>query len=843
MQVSRAKCSPQVCTRTPVATGIMLALASPALLAQQSAIEEITVTAQKREESLQDVPISIQTLGNEALEELNIQSFQDYARMLPSVSIEQNGTAGAGTSFSLVYMRGIATAGDGQATTSQPSVGMYLDELPITTIQGNIDVHMYDIARVEALAGPQGTLYGASSQAGTLRVITNKPELGEFSSSISVEANTINDGGTGYVGEGYVNAPIGDNAAIRLVGWTRSDAGWIDNKLGSRTFPGHADDPADDVTLTNTDKAEDDYNTIDVFGARAALRVDLNDNWTVTPTVMVQNSESEGSWGDDLNDVLASGDYAVTHFKDEYVDDEWWMVGLTIEGKVGNFDVVYSGSYLDRQLDGSFDYSDYSYFYELAYTSGFYSDLHFSDTGAQQVPNIFNDSFPPGSIGSRVMTGARYRNDDGYTKENHELRISTDPERRVRGLLGFFWQHQYHDFEQHWEVEGGVGTVMEMNSGQDDPRFEDTVYLNSMFRNDRDRAVFGSVSFDIRDDLELTLGARFFEPEVTVKGFFGFGLGFTTAGWSSNGENRCNLFPDGQADWFDKPCLNVDKGIKESENVMRANLTWDISSDHMIYGTWSEGYRPGGINRDPFNAEYVSDFLTNWELGWKTQWLDNRLQFNGALFLENWDDFQVSITGDNAITAVVNGPTAEVLGVEAQMLWLPTDNLRLSAAVAFYDTELQQDYCDGRGGDQAAAVNDCGTFDEDGDPTVVLQPQGGGLPVTADFKGNLIARYHFEVGGFDAYVQGALAHEGERGSDLDRRANAIKGNFPAYTTLDLSAGISRETWSLDLFIKNATGEDAALYKTAECTAETCGAQTYGVRVRPRSIGLKYTKDF
>ena len=853
MPHTHTKKSSRTFSRTPISAGIIVALTSPVLMAQDNvALDEVIVTAQKRSENLQDVPISIQAIGSQSIKELNLTNFKDYAALLPSVAMTP--VLGAGSSFSLVYMRGIATAGDGQATTSVPSVGMYLDELPMTTVQGNIDVHMYDVARVEALAGPQGTLYGASSQAGTIRVITNKPELGQFSSSVSVEANTVTDGGTGNIVEGFVNLPLGDNSAIRLVGWSRSDAGWIDNVQGTRLYAGNEDkEPtsstycgsttdcsADDITLDNTALAEEDYNTIDTIGARAALRVDLNENWTISPTLIYQKSESEGSWGDDLSDFV-DGDYAVTHFKEEFTDDEWTMIGLTIEGSIGNFDVVYSGSYLDRQVDGSYDYADYSYWYDQLYLdyagyAGYYADLHFSETGARPIPNQF---FP--TAGTRQMSGARFTNDDGYTKESHEIRISSDPDRRVRGLLGFFWQHQYHDFEQHWKVDGGLAPMMEMNQGMD-PRFDDTVYLNSMYRNDKDQAIFASVSFDVTEDVELTVGTRFFEPEVTVEGFFGFGLGFTPV-WSSNGENRCDLFPNGQEDWFDKPCLNVDKRIKESENVSRVNLNWAINDNHMTYFTWSEGYRPGGINRDPFNPEYVSDFLTNIEAGWKTQWMDNRLQFNGAVFLEEWKDFQVGITGLNAITAVVNGPTAEVLGMEAQLVWLATDNLRISASVAFYDSELQGDYCDGRDGDIDPEINNCGTFDGDGDPTVVLLPQGSGLPITADFKGNLIARYSFPMGGMDAYLQGALAHEGERGSDMDQFANAIRGNVPAYTTLDLAVGVHGNTWGADLFIKNATGEDAPLYMTSQCVAETCGSQNYGVRVRPLTVGLKFTKDW
>lgn len=171
---------PVLRNHTPIAAAVIAAVAGQAAMAQDnSGLEEVVVTAQKRSENMQDVPISIDAISTEKLEQLNINNFTDYVRMLPSVAATPS--IGAGAGFSAVYMRGIVTGGDGQATTSQPSVGTYLDEQPITTIQGNLDLHLYDVARVEALAGPQGTLYGASSQAGTIRIITNKPEIGKFS--------------------------------------------------------------------------------------------------------------------------------------------------------------------------------------------------------------------------------------------------------------------------------------------------------------------------------------------------------------------------------------------------------------------------------------------------------------------------------------------------------------------------------------------------------------------------------------------------------------------------------------------------------------------------------------
>lgn len=814
---------------SPIGMAVLAAVGGPALLAQDSGgLEEVVVTAQKRAENMQDVPISIDALGSDKLEQLNISNFADYVRMLPSVSATPSAFAGAG--FSAVYMRGIVTGGDGQATTSLPSVGTYLDEQPITTIQGNLDLHLYDVARVEALAGPQGTLYGASSQAGTIRIITNKPELGRFTAGYALEGNAVADGGNGYTAEGFVNLPLGDRAALRLVGWKVKEAGWVDNIRGTRLYPGDVSTTADDFTVDNSALAKDDYNTLDTTGARAALRIELDDTWVVTPTVQLQEQKSRGSWGDDLSSFV-DGTYAVTHFRDEFVKDKWYQLGLTIEGQIGSFDVTYSGNHLSRDVDASFDYSDYSYWYDNLYTSGYFAGLFLDNAGRRPNP------------------AHSFINNDSYSKQAHELRISTDPTKRLRGLLGLFYQKQKHDFEQPFGNIPGLADSMLMN--RDEPngaKFPGVVYLNSLDRVDTDKAVFGQIAYDITDRLELTVGARFFEPEVTVKGFFGYGLGFSPArapsgsepgavanggsgafspmgqGWSRNGEYRC----PSQKQYKDAPCQNVDKGISESEHIGRVNLRWKASDDAMLYLTWSEGYRPGGINRNPFAGDYISDFLTNYEFGWKTTWLDNRLQFNGALFMQSWDDFQISFQGANGITQVANGPSAEVNGLETQLQWLATDALLISATAAFYDSELKDDY-----------VN----FDAAGNVVSVNAPKGTSLPITPKFKGNIVARYGFMLGGFDAHVQGSVAHAGKAASRLALDANEIIGDIEANTTADLSAGISKDNYSLELFVQNVGNEDAALYKTSQCAESVCGVQPYGVRLQPRTIGLKFTQKF
>src|SRR6266850_2802645 len=225
---------PVLLRRAPIAAAIMVAV--PRLYAADTAdtggLAEVVVTAQKRAENLQDVLFSITAIGTEKLEQLRIENFDDYVKFLPSVAYQS-----LGPGFARVFMRGVASGDNGNHSGPLPSVGVYLDEQPITTITGPLDIHVYDIERVEALAGPQGTLYGASSQAGTLRIITNKPELGKFSAGYEVQGNVVSHGDQGGIVEGFLNLPVGASAAVRLVGWAEHDAGYIDNVHGTLDFP------------------------------------------------------------------------------------------------------------------------------------------------------------------------------------------------------------------------------------------------------------------------------------------------------------------------------------------------------------------------------------------------------------------------------------------------------------------------------------------------------------------------------------------------------------------------------------------------------------------------------
>lgn len=752
--------------------------------AQDVTVGEVIITAQKRAEDLQDVPISVQALGGEKLDALVISDFNDYVKFLPSVSFQSTAPG-----FSSVYMRGVASGGDGNHSGSLPSVGIYLDEQPITTIQGALDIHVYDMERVEALAGPQGTLYGASSQAGTIRLITRKPEIGVFAGSIDTEVNSVTDGDIGYGVEGFVNVPVSDAAALRVVGWYQHDAGYIDNVPGTRTYPTWGG------TINNNSLAEEDYNDVTTTGGRLALKIDLNDDWTLTPTLMAQSEESHGNFSYNP----AQGDLQISRYRPESADDKWYQAALTIEGKLGSLDFLYAGSYMKRDVDSESDYSDYSFFYDSA--PFFY--------GAYWVDDLNNP----------VEATQYIQAKDRYTKESHEIRLSTPSDLDLRFQGGFFMQNQTHDIEQRYKIDG-IGTAIEVTG------WPDTIWLTKQFRTDKDYALFGEAAWDFRPGWTLSAGLRYFLSENGLKGFFGYGGGYSM----STGEARCDpAIPT----FSTAPCSNLHKTTEETGFTHRVNLTWDVTDDAMVYGTWSTGYRPGGINRRGTLPPYGSDFLTNYEFGWKTMWFDRSVRWNGAVYLERWDDFQFSILGANGLTEIKNAAQARIRGIESDVTWRPSEGLTITGGAAWTEAELTANYC-GFTNAQGTPVTQC---------AVPQAPKGTQLPVTPKFKGHLTVRYEFELGGYDAHVQGSMVTQTSSWTDLRLVERAIIGEQDGWSAFDFTAGVQNDVWKAEFFAQNLTDERADLYRYAQCAESVCGGAVYSVPNQPRTIGLRLGRKF
>ena len=757
----------------------------------QSDEADIIVTAQKREENLQDVPIAITAIGTEKLDELQVNEFADYARQVPSISFQS-----AGPGFSNVYFRGVASGENSNHSASLPSVGTYLDEQPVTTITGALDIHVFDIARVEALAGPQGTLYGASSQAGTIRIITNKPDTSGFYGEANLELNNVAHGEWGYSGEAFVNAPISDRAAFRVVGWYRKDAGYIDNIPGSLTFP------TSGITFTNAPFVEDDYNDVETWGARAALKIDLDDNWTILPQLMAQKQVSDGTFAQE------SGlqELQVQQFNREHFEDKWYQAALTVSGKIGNFDMTYAGAYMQRQIDGASDYVDYAYFYDALAGYGAY----------------FYDN-----AGNFVNPNQYILSDDSFTKMSHELRFASPADKPVRLIAGLFYQRQTHSIEQNYIVDNIADTLTV-------PGTESNIWLTQQLRVDRDYAAFGEVSWDITPKLTITGGGRLYKFRNSLEGFFGFSSGYS----SKTGVAACF----GPPQVAGSPCTNLDKTTSATDFIHRLNVTWKPNEDILLYGTWSRGFRPGGVNRRGTLPPYAPDFIDNYELGFKTSWADNRLRFNGAIYQLNWSDIQLSFLGANGLSEIRSAGNARIRGAEFDLFYRPLRGLTFSLGGSYNDAKITEDFC-------LIANED---FDCTTPGNALLAPEGTRLPISARFKANALARYEFKLGALDAHVQANLIHEGSRTGDLRLAERAIVGDLHAYQTLDLSTGLTNGRWSAELFVKNLFDVNGATGNTIQCTESVCGdpegltaigPKIYTYVIRPRMIGLRVGTKF
>ena len=776
----------------------------PATPAPSGALEEVIVTAQKHAENLQSVPISIQAIDSKKLEELQVTSFDGYAKYLPSLSVQSFGPG-----YAQLYIRGVTNGGDGLHVGSQPLVGVYVDEMPVTTIGSNLDVHIYDMARVEALSGPQGTLYGASSMAGTLRLITNKPSTTGFEAGYDVTGNTYTGHGAGGKIEGFVNIPLSDHAAVRLVAFTEHDGGYISNVLGpAETYP------TSGIVRSNAGLTKKDFNSVQTSGGRAALKIDFADHWTITPSVMAQSQRADGIFAF----APALGDLSVAQCSPDTNTDNWWTAALTIEGKIADFDLVYAGGMNTRNIHSRADYSDYSYFY----------DVYYSQTTA---PTYFGDNFRDNA--GNLISPAQYTiSSNNYRKYSHELRMSTPKDWKVHGVLGLFLQRQYNYARDEYHVDGLADAYSITN-------LPGVLYLNSQRRTDRDKALFTDWTWDVTDALAVTGGIREFKFDNTVYGFFGYGPNAPYSGTTphSSSEALCpaNTYTTGTI-W---PCVNIDSRATDSGETHRLNATYKFNPERMVYATWSTGFRPGGVNRVRSRPPYQPDYLTNIEAGWKTEWFDRRVRFNGAVFHELWKSAQYAITGQNGITEITNAGRSRINGVEADLTWRVTDGFTLTVSGTALDAKAIDVACN-----VAVVAGVCPPKASDTPPDNhnILAPPGTRLPVSAKLNGNLIARYEFKVNDYAAHLQGALVAKSNVIPALTVSDDQVIGNQPGYASLDVAAGLKHGSWEAEFFVQNLTDNRGQGIRYTECSPGTCSL-VYVVPTAPRLVGVTFGQKF
>jgi len=744
---------------------------------------EIIVTATKRSESIQIVPISLQALSTEALAQHQVSNLDDYVKLLPSVSFQTYGP-----SQSDISIRGVSTGGINLPGGSLPTVGIYLDETPVSTIGAMLDVHAYDLARVEVLSGPQGTLYGASSLAGTVRLITNKPQMDHLSGGYDLDLNKFGKGAVGGKVEGFINAPLGEHVAVRAVGWYVHDGGYIDNSFASRTYTLSDNDPTTNLTVNNQKFVKKNFNEIDTYGGRVALGIELDDQWTVTPGVQGQYQKAKGTFG---FDPVRAGDLKVHEFAPDLNIDKWLQATLAIQGKLGDFDVTYAGGYLKRHINNDQDYSYYTVYYDniTGYTN-----------------------FPDGKGGFLDPT-QRYHNEQRLTKQSHEVRISSDKDNRFSFTAGLFYQRQSNKNLADYFVPGLAATGASFLTMGDDVFTTDTRIVA------RDYAAFGEAYFKITDTLTLTGGIRAFKAHNTLKGFSGFQGNATAVG--------CAI-PISVGS-----CVNVDKSYKESGETHKASLAWQIDPYRMVYFTYSTGFRPGGNNRRPGINPYKADTIDNFELGWKTSWLDRRLRLNGSVYYMKWHDLQYTLApvGSVGVVNIYNSGDARIYGSEITASY-SDGGLTLSASGTYTDAKLTTPFCQ----INAQGNSDCSLGS-------VAAPKGTRLTVQPKFKGTATARYEFDLSGHDSFVQGTVLQQGGARQFLATSDDLAVGRTKAFTTFDFSAGIKFGELAFEAYIQNAFDKRGIASKNTFCAPTYCGIYARSYPIKPQLFGVKVSQRF
>ncbi|HXQ13516.1 MAG TPA: TonB-dependent receptor [Caulobacteraceae bacterium] len=753
-----------------------------------TAVGEVIVTATKREENLQNVAVSVQALTPTILSQHQVASSDDYIKLLPSVSFQSFGPG-----QSQIYFRGITSGGDGLHIGSEPATGVYVDEVPLTTIANGVDLHVYDMARVEALSGPQGTLFGASSLSGTLRLITNQPDPTHFSASADAQLDAFTDGGPGGMVQGYVNIPVSDKVAIRLVAFDEHDAGYINNVPKTRVFnltPGSDPATGDTLTENNSRFTKNNFNDVDTYGGRVALRVDLNDSWSITPAVIAQHQKSDGNFLQ--NPKL--GDLNIADFGPDLNIDDWYLASMTIKGKIANWDVLYAGGWFGRTVNNKTDYSYYAVGYDaLGYTSLV--------------------TYPDGH-GGFLDPDQQFTSNDQYTKQSHEFRVSSPGDQPLRFLGGLFYERQTNLSTSNYIIPGllASGDLDSAGNPAAVPGAGDDLFYKHLNRVDRDFALFGELAWDIRPNLTLTLGGRYFTANNTLLGFSGF---------SHNAADPTTCFASTAITQV--PCVNVNAQVKESGETHKLNLSWKIQPQLMVYATYSTGFRPGGVNRLALAPPYQPDTVDNYEVGWKTTWLDGRLRFNGAVFDEEWHGLQYGYAplGGAGVTIIVNAGDARSYGVEGDVAFRATDQLTLTLSGTALHAALTKQFC---------STSDCA-------------PSGTRLPVQPDYKLNASARYEFEVHDFKSFFEGDLGAQGESTSALFRHDEASLGPTQPFATLDLSAGFGRDNWTFTVFAQNIADTRGVLSVNVDCTITACGPDALQYLTKPRFVGAKISAKF
>jgi outer membrane receptor protein involved in Fe transport len=857
--------------------------AAPATPVASDSIEEVTVTAQRRSENIQDVPIAIQALTSETLTQLNVQTFDDLVKYLPNVSLKTNGP-GQG----IIYMRGLSAGGSAGSQSSGsigvfPNVAIYLDDQSGQLPGRNLDIYAADLERIEVLEGPQGTLFGAGAQAGVIRYITNKPKLDATDSNFTAGYSTTAHGAANSNVTAMLNIPvIANTLAVRAVIYDDSRGGYIDNVPG--TFTRKASDlgiqyanyatacivgvpnaaglcagagnkataygvPPGTNAINNASLVADDINPVTYQGIRASALYQIKDDWDVLIEQTYQELSSEGVFYQMPNssDGIPLEPLQVTLFTPSYDKDRFENTAWTANGRLGDLKAVYAGAYLVRNVDQVQDYTNYA--------RGLYAD-YYQCHGSNASNSTTARCYSPAST---------WHEQERNTHQSQEIRLSTPDDWRGRAIVGAFWEDQRIYDQTDWLFKSlpactetvtlgcltNIYPVPGSTATNPATRNDSTAFFEDVQRGYTQYAFFTSLDFDIiPKSLTVTGGTRYYnftntETGTVVSSFGCYEAGpapcVRESGTNINGENLKSKY----------------HGFKS-----RVNMSWRATEGTMVYYTWSQGFRPGGFNRKSschikdasgiseycIPLDYASDSLTNSEFGWKTEFFEHRLQWNGAVYQENWDNVQVGFYDPGQLGNLLfgtNGQNFRIRGIETSIAARVTQGLSILGGASWNSSEqTNSPYLIA---DNPALLANPASAAEFGKPiTSVANPFGPPGAPTANsppIQGNLRIRYEFSLSGYNCFMQIGGSHTGhsftQTGSNPSLSVGAnistalLRFENPAYSTFDASIGVAKDRWNVQLFGLNITDKIASVFTS---TSQFVEAQTVN---RPRLLGVSF----
>lgn len=755
------------------------------------ALQEVVVSARKREENLQDVPISIAVLTQKDLQNLGITRFDDYAIKVPSVSFN---TIGPGTQ--VLFCRGVSDGSNGNyATTS--ATGFFLEDSSLSWFGVQPDLHLYDFQRIEVLNGPQGTTFGAGAMACAVRYILNKPDVSAFSAGADFDGGKIQRGQGDYIYEGFLNVPLVDGRlGVRLSGFSASQGGFIDNLLTTRTWVNGA-------VSDNSPWARNNFNRQHQEGGRIALKGVLNEGWSATLSYDYQRQTAFGAWDEDL---VNYGPRQVSRFGPEFLGYQARIGELHVDGDVGIADLVFASTYWSLPTRRWDEYSQYMENFAPSYTPFFPNG---APAGSQEGFTCASDP----AYGGTPFTGCNppvqfYEYHTNPERWSDELRLESKPGGRFHWLGGLYWEKtRDKNYGSTYFMPGlnyNGAAFLSQNGGSPIPTLPLGVWYGNPNRADYLQTTeFANFSFDVTSKLNVEAGVMHFHSDFTYyTAYASFSYQALTPTTSTGSSNKVNS---------------------------RLGVNYKLTDKVMLYADFGQGFRDGGTNAgDPAScyakgvpAEYIPDTLDNYEIGWKSTSLGDRLLWNGATYLMNWRDLQTSIYDANICppsSFTANVGQARIYGVESNTDYKVNGNWTLQGALGYTDSHLI------------------------GSHYTAFQPNvGERLPFVAYFNYSANVRYQQPLGGkLRGYAQLDLAHKGDMWNDLHLAgSNGVPRTLqPAYTLLNLRFGLNpaASQWLAELYVSNLTNKIAILYSNPgnfDIRHTINEPRVYGVRLNYR----------